>query len=388
MMNTFPPTPDAQVTLANWRVHPYCRWAFHHVSEVVPSAVIRNDPDRAARLETGSRIDMPGCDFQGDPVDFATFSERCQLDALVVLHRGKVVAEHYPALMKAHDPHILMSVSKSMLGLIAGILADRGMLDVEAPVTTYIPEMVGTGFAGSSVRHLLDMRSGVAFIEDYLTTVGPMIAYRKSTNWNPLEPGEAPNDLRGFFHTLTETSGPDGGAFDYKSPCTDLLGWVIERSTGKPYAKVFSELLWQPMRAEAPAMITVDRLGAPRVAGGISMTTRSLAQVGQLLVEDGGGVIPTAWIEDIETAGDPAAWDAGGFKAEFGDIPMHYRSKWYVMRERGPILMGLGVHGQNLIVDRKAELVMARFCSAAAPLDVASDLAAVSLFEAVRDQVG
>ncbi|MEM7213677.1 MAG: serine hydrolase [Pseudomonadota bacterium] len=385
MMNTFPPSADAQVTLANWRLHPFNRWAFHHVSEVVPSAVIRNDPDNVQHLEIGSQIAMPGCTFSDENLDFAAFSDRCQLDGLVILHKGRIIAEHYPALMRHQDPHILMSVSKSSLGLLAGILSARGLLDIEAPVTSYIPEVARTGFAESSVRHLLDMRSGVAFVEDYLTTVGPMIEYRKSTNWNPLEPGEQPNDLRGFFLTLTEKSGPDGGVFDYKSPCTDLLGWVIERAGGQPYAEFFTELLWGPMQAEAPAMITVDRLGAPRAAGGLSMTTRSLAQVGQLLVEGGGGVIPADWIEDIETAGDPQAWDDGGFKAEFGDISMHYRSKWYVMRERGPILMGLGVHGQNLIVDRKAELVMARFCSAAAPLDVASDLAAVSLFEAVRE---
>lgn len=387
MMNAFPPAQEAQVTLANWRVHPFNRWAFHHVSEIVPSAVIQNDPATAQMLESASAIEMLDCMLSGEQIDFDTFSERCQLDALVVLHKGKVIAEHYPAQMAATDPHILMSVSKSMLGLLAGVLNERGVLDIDAPVTEYLPEMMGTGFARSTIRHLLDMRSGVAFIEDYLTTVGPMIEYRKSTNWNPLADGEKSNDLRGFFQTLKHTDGPDGEAFDYKSPCTDLLGWVIERAANAPYAQVFSDLIWKPMRAEAPAMITVDRLGAPRAAGGLSMTARSLAQVGQLLVRDGGGVVPSGWINDIEQNGDPQAWDDGGFKAEFGDIAMHYRSKWYVMRDRGPILMGLGVHGQNLIVDRKAELVMVRFCSAPDPLNIASDLAAVSLFEAVRERV-
>lgn len=387
MMNTFPPATDTQVTLANWRTHPFNRWAFHHVSEIVPSATIRNAPGQARQIPLGKPITMPDCNWSGETLDFPTFSERCDLDALVVLHRGEVVFEHYREPMTARDPHILMSVSKSMLGLLAGILADRGMLDIDAQAERYVPELEGTGFAGATVRDLLDMRCGVDFDEDYLATEGAIVEYRKSTNWNPLGEGEKESDLRSFLLTLDKTQGPHGGRFDYISPCTDLLGWIIERASGMRYADAFSHYLWQPMQVEAPAQITVDRLGAPRVAGGVSMTAPSLAQVGQTLVEGGNGVIPTAWIEDIEQNGDPQAWDDGSMKDYFAGLPMHYRSKWYVLRDRGPIMMCIGIHGQNLIIDRKAELVMARFCSGAAPLDIPSDLAAVSLFEAVRDQV-
>lgn len=387
MMNSFPPAPDAQVTLANWRTHPFNRWAFHHVSEIVPSAIIRNDPEKVRRLPVGEPIEMPDCTWSGETLDFEAFARRCELDALVVLHRGNAIFEHYRGPMTAHDPHILMSVSKSMLGLLAGILADHGVLDVGAPAERYIPDLERTGFAGATVRNLLDMRCGVDFAEDYLATEGAIIDYRKATNWNPLGEGEKPGDLRSFLLTLNGSRGPHGGRFDYISPCTDLLGWIIERATGMRYSDVFSKYLWQPMQAHAPAQITVDRLGAPRVAGGVSMTARSLAQAGQLIVDGGGGVIPLSWIEDIEQNGDPQAWDDGSMKADFGDLSMHYRSKWYVLRERGPVLMCVGIHGQNLIVDRQAGLVVARFCSGADPLDIRSDLAALSLFEAIRDRV-
>lgn len=387
MMNTFPPAADAQVTLANWRTHPFNRWAFHHVSEIVPSATIRNASGRARQIPLGKPITMPDCNWSGEVLDFPAFSERCDLDALVVLHRGEIVFEHYREPMTARDPHILMSVSKSMLGLLAGILADRGILDIDAQAKRYVPELEGTGFAGASVRDLLDMRCGVDFTEDYLATEGPIIEYRKSTNWNPLGEDEKESDLRNFLLTLDKTQGPHGGRFDYISPCTDLLGWIIERASGMRYADAFSHYLWQPMQAESSAQITVDRLGAPRVAGGVSMTARSLAQVGQTLVEGGNGVIPASWIEDIEHNGDPHAWDSGSMKADFPDLSMHYRSKWYVLRDRGPIMMCIGIHGQNLIVDRRAGLVMVRFCSGSQPLDIRSDLAALSLFEAVREWI-
>ena len=50
LMHGFPPAPQNQVTLANWREPPYSRWAFHHVREVLATANIANDPTGVAAL--------------------------------------------------------------------------------------------------------------------------------------------------------------------------------------------------------------------------------------------------------------------------------------------------------------------------------------------------
>ena len=65
-------------------------------------------------------------------------------------------------------------------------------------MTDIIPEVKATAWAGATVGQLLDMRVGLAFDEDYLATSGAIVSYRKSTGWNPLEPGETPSDLRSF----------------------------------------------------------------------------------------------------------------------------------------------------------------------------------------------
>lgn len=378
LMNTFPPAPEAQVTLANWRTRPFNAWAFHHVREVVPSADIAHDPANIRALPQGPKLELDGLD---------DFLNQWMIDGLVVLHNGSMILERYANGMGPRDPHILMSVSKSLLGLLAGILAEKGVLGLSDTAEAYIPELSDTAFAGVTVQQLLDMRTGITFNEDYLITEGPIVEYRKSTNWNPLGPGESPSDLRTFLLSLKDVDGPHGGKFDYKSPCTDLLGWVIERATGKRYADVFGQELWSKIGAEYSAYITVDRFGAPRTAGGKCVTTRDLARVGQMLVEGGAGVVPTSWIEDIETAGDTAAWDAGGFAPDFPGLPMHYRSKWYVVRDRGPILMCIGIHGQNLLVDRSSGLVLARHGSLDTPLDPASERATIEVFERIRDRV-
>lgn len=376
MMEGCPPAPQSQATLANWRLAPFNSWAFHHVREIIPSADIPHDPDGVRALKAApqdlARLAIPMAD--GKPISFGQFLASSSTDGIVILHKGAVVFEQYGNGMTVRSPHILMSVSKSMLGLVAGVLAGQGVLDVERPVTDYVPEVAETAYAGATVRHLLDMRTGVVFDENYLATSGPIIEYRKSTGWNPLAPGEAPSDLRSFYRHLGETDRPHGGRFHYISVNTDLLGWVVERAAGRRFADLMSELIWQPMGAADSAYITVDRLGAPRCAGGMCMTTRDLARVGQLILERGARgtkqIIPESWIADILEAGDPEAWSASTFVEYFPGLDMHYRAKWYVERGRTPLLSGLGIHGQNLFIDPANEIVIAKFSSQGPPLDV------------------
>jgi CubicO group peptidase (beta-lactamase class C family) len=374
LMNGFPPAREGQVTLANWRKPPFNRWAFKHVREIVPSADIPNDPANVRALSSNLQ-DLSDLKIEagGETLDLASFLERTDTDSLVILQRSKIVFEHYASDMLPKTQHILMSISKSVLGLIAGILVDRGVLDVRAPVTEWIPEIASTAYAGASLRDLLDMRVGILFDEDYLASAGPIIEYRKAQGWDPRDPGEEPSDLRSFYTLLSEADGRHAGRFHYVSPNTDLLGWVIERASGTRYADLVSELIWQPMGSERSAYITVDRLGAPRCAGGFCATSRDLARLGLLISEGGrrGGrqIIPSAWLEDILTAGDAIAWAEGDFAKYFPGIEAHYRSKWYVMRGKEPLIFGVGVFGQNLFIDPANEIVIVKFSSHALPMD-------------------
>ncbi|BBK29521.1 hypothetical protein EDC65_2435 [Stella humosa] len=389
LMQGFPPPPAGQVTLANWRTPPFNRWAFQHVREIVPTADIANDPDRVWRLPSApadlSDVTVAG---EGGAIDFPQFLAATDTDALVILHRGRVVWESYANGMTATTPHILMSVSKSVLAVLAGILAARGQLDPATPVTRYVPELAGGAYDGASIQHLLDMRAGIGFDEDYLATSGPIIEYRKAQNWNPLAPGDRPSDIRSFIATMADRDGPHGGRFHYVSPNTDLLAWVIERAGGAPYAELASRLLWQPMGAARNAYITVDRLGGARGAGGICMTATDLARMGQLLVQggrrDGDQVVPEAWIDDLVAGGERAAWDAGDFVGYFPGLPIHYRSKWYVLHGPSPLLFCVGVNGQNLFVDRANELVIAKLSSHAQAMDTGRIALTMQGVDAIR----
>ena len=394
MMDTFPAPEAQQVTLANWRTSPYNRWAFHHVRELIPTAEIAHDPTSVRALASAPRslAAVKLADVSGRTMTHTEFLLASDTDGLVILHRGRIIAEQYANGMTGHSPHILMSVSKSMLGLLAGVRAVQKELRPERPVTDLVPEVGNGSYAGISIRNLLDMRAGIVYDENYAETAGPIVEYRKAMGWNPVEQGDRPADVRSFLATLNEPSQPHGGPTNYVSPGTDLLGWAIERATGQRYVDVFSELLWQPLGAERSADITVDRLGAPRAAGGMCMATRDLARVGQLLVEGGARstrqIVPESWIADLEQGGDRDAWDKGSLAPYFPGAPMTYRAKWYADHgPRGPLLFCLGIHGQNLFVDRRRELVIAKFSSQSIGLDAEKMALTSRWVHAVRDFV-
>jgi hypothetical protein len=168
-MEGFPPSPEAQVTLANWRTAPFNRWAFHHVREIVPTADVPNDPLRAREFETAP-IDLEALRIESThgPRSLVQFLDETSTDGFIVVADGRIAFERYTGGMTAESPHILMSVSKSMLGLLAGVLVHRGDLDPARLVTDVIPEVTRTAYRGATIRHLLDMRAGIAFEENYL----------------------------------------------------------------------------------------------------------------------------------------------------------------------------------------------------------------------------
>jgi CubicO group peptidase (beta-lactamase class C family) len=201
LMTGFPPAPEDQVSLTNWREAPFNRWSFRHVREIIPTAEIANDPYQARPLPIGlvdtDKIRIRGA--RGPVLSLDDFLTAASTDSLVILQRGRIIVERYAHEMTAETPHILMSVSKSVLGLLTGILVREGILDPDRQVTTVIPEVRETAYKGATIRHLLDMRTGVAFDEDYTATSGAIVEYRKATNWHPLGPGQCPLDLRSFY---------------------------------------------------------------------------------------------------------------------------------------------------------------------------------------------
>src|SRR4029079_13505057 len=118
---------------------------------------------------------------------------------------------------------------------------------------------------------------------------------------------------------------------------------------------------------------------------------RDLLRLGLLIAEGGRyagkAIIPGWWIDDILKDGDAHAWDEGDFTKYFPNMSMHYRSKWYVLRGDAPLMFGVGVFGQNVFIDRKNRLVIAKFSSQALPRDEGRILLTMQGSGAIRDSM-
>ena len=354
MSDTLPNGAGADIT--NWRDAPHSAWAFHHVDQVVPCAPIAHDPGRVQPLRRASQ------EF-GASVLTPEFLEATSTDAVVVLRDGEIVFERYAKGNDARSPHILMSASKAVTGLLVGILAARGDLDAHASVTRYLPQLAQTPYGAATLRDLLDMRSGVRPEGEALE------AYDAAVNWDPDRAGAAPIDLRGFFETYSGLVAKPGGPFAYISANTDLAGWVVEQATGETIAALLGKHLWKPMGAERDGAVTLDRGGLARCAGGVCATARDFARIGQLVVDggaaDGVQVAPAALIDDLCDNGDAEAWRTGEWGEVFAPISRNfrYRGGWYSVGDDPKHLFAMGIHGQNLFIDRARRLVMAKFSS-------------------------
>lgn len=381
-------TDGPQATLANWRQHPHSVWGFTHVDSLLPVAPVA--AGKAAALTRGADLDLSSVNLSWDGARMTAWQALAatHTDAFLVMKDGAVVAEHYVS-QQPEDRHIVFSVSKSVTAALAGVLVEQGLLDPDAPVVQYLPEVKASAYGGCTLRHVLDMTVSIRFTEDYLDPLGDVARYRVAMGWNPPDATGGEHGLHSFIAGLTRADYPHGHRFHYVSPNSDLLGWVIERASGETFARLLSRHVWQPMGAAQEAFITLDRHGAPRTAGGICTSLADLARFGEVMrgrgAFNGRRIIPARWIDDILQAGDAAAWSRGELVSLFPQG--RYRSKWYVPGPSSDVLCAIGIHGQWIYVDFDAGMVAVKQSSQPIPADDAMDHLTLALMRAIAGEL-
>jgi CubicO group peptidase (beta-lactamase class C family) len=300
-----------------------------------------------------------------------------------------VVQEWYGPEGDADRTHAVMSITKSVVGCVAAVLEERGDLDLDGLVTGYVPELAQSGFAGATVRHLLDMRSGVRFREEYTNPDAEVRQLDQWMGWGPNAADVEPRGLYRFLATL-RADGPHGGRFLYRSAESDALGWVCERAGGARMADLISTLVWTPMGAEHDAELFCDGVGTAIHDGGLNATARDLARFGQMLLDGGAvpedhvavdelvpGGVPRPDVDPPARSVVPPQWlrQAWGVTSDVRDAfaasPAErsfpggwYRNQfWFRPGEFGDILLCLGIHGQMLHVSRRTHTVCVKLSS-------------------------
>lgn len=367
-----PPPPDKQVRWQDGSYYrfPQLRWTFSHWRELAPTRAIPRGDGPVAPLPVALRDDLDAVRVQplGDApaMTWAESLAANYTDGIVVLHRGRIVYERYFGALGPRGEHLAMSVSKSFTGLLAAVLVVEGRLDPQAPVSRYVPELAGSGFGDATVEQVADMTTAIDFDEDYAAPGSSFLAYARAGGmfWRP--PGDdSPATTADFLRGVAK-QGTHGAAFNYRSPNTDVLAWVLARAGGQPLDALLQARLWSRLGAEADASFGLDAGGVPAAAAGLNLRLRDLARFGEMMrldgKLDGRQVVPAAAVAAIRRGGDPAKFAAT--RVGYPLLPgWSYRSQWWVAHDAHGVFMARGIHGQAIYVDPKAEMVIARFAS-------------------------
>ena len=293
----------------------------------------------------------------------ATFTDAC-----VVIHDGKLVFEYYDAGIRPDQPHLLMSVSKSLTATLIGILVEQGLVTTAAQVASYIPSLMGTSWEGCTVQHLLDMRGGVAFTEhDMDDPECDGVLLEQVSGYTARTRLDLPANTYDWILSLPNQQS-HGGPFVYRSILVDVLGWIAEQVTGERFADLFSHLVWSRIGAEHGADLIVDSAGFPVVEGGFCTTARDLARFGLMHLQRGDvagvRVVPAKWIDRV-TQRDQDLIDtyAASPSADPQNPEAYYHDCWWVWDAALGRYGGYGLGGQNLLIDRTSNTVIVKLSS-------------------------
>ncbi len=285
----------------------------------------------AEPLPQGPRMPLPD--------GFEAWLEARRVTGIVVLHRGAVVHEDYRLGTSPDDLRVSWSLAKSVLSLVLGtMVADGTIPDLDAPVVQYVPALRASAYAGATIRQVAQMASGVAFNEDYLdfwsdiNRMGRILALGGS--------------MDAFAIGQTARRGAPGADWQYVSIDTHVLGMVMRAASGRSASELIEERLFLPMGLDRAPRIITDSEGVEFVLGGLNMTTRDYARIGQLVVEGGRGILPADWIAESTAASAP-----GGAA---------YGYQWWLAEDARPgEVYGRGIYGQYIWIDRAAQVVIA-----------------------------
>jgi CubicO group peptidase (beta-lactamase class C family) len=274
-------------------------WGYKHMELINPSHVIKRGTKVHVLPKAAVGIN-PRFAADGLSYDTASYMTAFRVSGVLVIQDGRILLERYALGRKPRDRWTSFSVAKSVTStLIGAAIRDGKIKSLDEPVTTYIPELVGSAYEGVTVRQLITMTSGVKWSENY-TDPDSDVAKEGLTM---LEPGV--NPVVSYMRRLPREA-PPGSKFSYKTGETDLAGILLSNAVGESLSQYLSEKIWQPYGMEQDGVWAEDLAGHERGGCCMSMTLRDYGRFGLFTLDQGkvGGteILPAGWMQDATDA--------------------------------------------------------------------------------------
>jgi len=282
----------------------------------------------------------------------ADYLEVTATEGLLIIQHDSILYESYHLDLEPGKLHISWSMSKSFVSLLIGMLVDEGKLDLGTEVQEILPQFTGSGYDGVTVKHLLNMSSGVQFNEDYgdfnsdINRFGRAFALGTS--------------LEDFALTLNNDKTP-GTYNHYVSIDTQVLGLLIRKITGQSITQLTQERIWEPMGMECPATWIIDNTGMEVVLGGMNACLRDYAKLGLLYLNDGfyngKQIVSKSWIDASLT---PDAPHLKPNTPELSSSLYGYGYQWWLPQYPENDFFATGIYNQFVYVNKDKDLVITK----------------------------
>jgi CubicO group peptidase (beta-lactamase class C family) len=209
-----------------------------------------------------------------------------EMHSLMIIRHGRVIAEGWWSPYRPEQPHLLYSLSKSFTSTAAAYAVAEGLLDLDATVLSYFPELdaeiTDRRSRSMLVRHVAAMASG--HLEETI---------QRTLALDPVEP------VRGFL--LIPPDREPGSVFAYNQPCTYTLAAIIQRLTGQTLTEYLRPRLFDPLGI---GQVGWQRDAAGRDVGytGLHATTDAIGRLGLLYLQrgvwNGQRLLSEAWVAE------------------------------------------------------------------------------------------
>ncbi len=275
-------------------------------------------------------------------IPFDKYLEDNKTVAFLIIKNDTIQYEKY---FKGYDQQSIVpsfSMAKSVTSILIGCAIDEGLIQsVQEPITNYIPELKKNGFDKVTIKHLLQMTSGISFKESYINPFGDAASFYYGPN------------LRKEIGKMKLKNEP-GQHFEYASGNSQLLGLVLERSLkNKTVTEYLQQKLWTPLGMEYGASWSIDRKtnGLEKTFCCLNARARDYAKIGRLYKNKGNWngkqIVSTKWVEE-SIASDTAEASI-----------KYYQYQWWLPTP-GEDFMAQGILGQFIYVNPSKNLIIVR----------------------------
>ncbi len=325
---------------------------FRNIDRLFATAKVAHDPNNIKEIPY-AKEQLGNVKFKSDGKDYDLYDYLSinRIGGLIIIKDGEVVLEDYELGNTKDTRWMSMSVVKSMTAALIGMAIKDGYIkSIDDPIVNYLPELKGTSYDGVTVKHILQMASGVAWNETY---TDPTSDRRRLLEIQIEQKPGAALELMGSL----PRAGEPGTIWNYSTGETQVAGALVKAAVGKPVSEYLSEKIWTKAGMESDATWWLESPDGLEVGGsGLSATLRDYARFGLLLLNDGviDGVesFPEGWMKE---AGSPQV--INGETVDYGYMLWPVTESDYAINEGA--YEAVGIFGQHVYVNPKENLVIA-----------------------------